>query len=130
RYRATHKAPDTGVYTTSPALEVDVEHGIVDHVGRARDRYPSAGNHHVTIGDPERRSSRLFDDEDREALRGEVRHHLVQLGDDERRETHRDLVEEQQLGIGGQRPRHREHLLLPAGERAGNLLATPTEDGE
>ena len=58
---------------------------------------------------------------------------LVELLDDDRGETHRQLVEQEQRGVGGDRPGHGEHLLLATRQRAGHLLAAllqPRELGE
>ena len=63
---------------------------------------------------PEHGLRELLDDEDRHAFARDVRDDLVQLFDDDRRQSHRQLVEQEQRGIGGEPARHREHLLLAA----------------
>src|SRR3954452_12095908 len=45
------------------------------------------------------------------------------VGDDDRGEAEARLVQHQELGLAHQRAAHRKHLLLAAGERAGELLA-------
>ena len=42
--------------------------------------------------------------------------------DEHRGEAHRRLVEQQDPRLGHQRPAHRQHLLLAAAERAGDLV--------
>ena len=54
----------------------------------------------------------------------------VQLLDDERRQAHRQLVEQQHGRIGREATGHREHLLLAARHRAGQLAAAFLESGE
>ena len=64
---------------------------------------------------------------------GDVGDELVQLLDDERGQAHRQLVEQQQRRVGGEGAGHRQHLLLAARQRAGELadaLAQPGEAGE
>ena len=51
------------------------------------------------------------------------RHLLVELADHERGQAERELVEEEELRVGGEGPGQGEHLLLPARERARQLLA-------
>ena len=58
-------------------------------------------------------------------------HVVVQLLDDDRRQAHRELVDQEHRGIGGERAGHREHLLLAARERAGGLACRRSfEPGE
>src|SRR5689334_23984625 len=76
------------------------------------------------VGDAEDLVHELFDDEDREPQRCDRAHVLVQLLDDDRREAHRQFVDEQHRRVGGECPRHRQHLLLAARQRAGGLLAS------
>ena len=45
-------------------------------------------------------------------------------------QTHRRLVQHQQLGLAHQRAAHGQHLLLAAGERACHLLAALLQAGE
>ena len=55
---------------------------------------------------------------------------LEELLDDGGRQAHRDLVEQQDLGVAQQRPRQREHLLLAAGERSRPLVDALAQPGE
>ena len=64
------------------------------------------------VGDTEHGASELLDNEDRHAVSRDLGHHPVQLLDHDRRQPDRELVEEQDRGLGRQRPRHGEHLLL------------------
>jgi hypothetical protein len=50
--------------------------------------------------------------------------------DEDRRQPHRGLVHEHQLRPRHQRPPHRDHLLLSAGERARKLAPALVDDGE
>ena len=54
----------------------------------------------------------------------------VELLHDERGEPERRLVEQQQPRAAHQRPGHAEHLLLPARQLAGPLVAALGEDRE
>ncbi len=55
---------------------------------------------------------------------------LVELRHDQRGEAHRQLVEQQHLGVRDQRPRDGQHLLLAAGHGAGQLPAALGQPGE
>ena len=76
----------------------------------------------ATVGDAEDGTGELLDHQDRHALAGDAGHDVVELADDERGQAHRQLVEEQQAGVGGQAAGHGEHLLLAARQRAGQLV--------
>ena len=59
-------------------------------------------------------------------------HDVDELADDRRRQAERQLVDEQQLRVGDERLADGEHLLLAAGEVAGELvdaLGEPREHG-
>ena len=73
------------------------------------------------IGDAEHDVCELLDHEDRDAGVGDVAHQAVELLDDEGGEAHRHLVEEQDGRLGHERPRHRQHSLLAARQRSGQL---------
>ena len=68
----------------------------------------------------------LLDEHDRRQL-GRALERLRHLGDEQRRETLRRLVDEQELVAVEERPRDRDHLLLPARERAGPLRGALAE---
>ena len=94
---------------------------------------PTVGHHGGVVGDPQRGARELLDAQDGDAVGGDLADGVVELVDDQRRQPHRQLVEQQQGRVGGQRPRHREHLLLAARQRAGQLAAPleqPREVGE
>jgi hypothetical protein len=82
------------------------------------------------VGDAEGGLGELLDQHDGHARPGDLGHQLVELGDDDRGQAHGDLVEQEDLGLPGQRPRDCQHLLLTAGERARHLAATLLEPGE
>src|SRR5688572_5131074 len=99
-----------------PDLRVREEAG--SGVGK-RDR---ARLHHIAaIRDLERQTRVLLDQKDRDAERRNLAHDREDLRHQLRRESHRRLVEQEQLRAGHQRARDREHLLLAAGKRAGSL---------
>ncbi len=56
------------------------------------------------------------------ALLAEAHQHLLDLGDDDGREAFGRLVHDQQLRVGQQRARDRQHLLLAAGELAAAIV--------
>src|SRR5437870_9840867 len=72
----------------------------------------------------------LLDHEDGHTVRGDPPDDRVQLLDDLRCETHRDLVQEEQPRLGGDGPGQREHLLLAARERSGELFTALLQRGE
>src|SRR5205085_1107495 len=80
------------------------------------------------IGDGERRLRHLLDDQEREAVVTQTRERLEYLGHETRRQPERRLVEQQQPGPRHQRTRDREHLLLAARERAGELVLALAQD--
>jgi hypothetical protein len=53
----------------------------------------------------------------------ELADHFAQLLHDHRRQAFGDLVEQQQLGAGAQDARHRQHLLLAAGQGVALAVA-------
>ncbi|MCS6766214.1 MAG: hypothetical protein MO847_07255 [Candidatus Protistobacter heckmanni] len=63
----------------------------------------------------------LLDEQDGGALRGYLAHDLEDLLHHQWRGAHRGFVEQQQPGPRHERAGHGEHLLLAAGERAGEL---------
>ena len=80
--------------------------------GEPGDGFQSFGLTAVSGG--QRGAGELFDDDNGDAARGQLRDDFVQAGDDERGQAHRDLVEQQDLGVGDQRAREGQHLLLAA----------------
>src|SRR5262245_40131440 len=83
----------------------------------------SAGLHDVgAVRGLEREQRILLDQKNGDALRRYVADDFEDLGHHQRRETHRGLVEEQKLRRAHERARDREHLLLAARERPGDLV--------
>jgi hypothetical protein len=82
------------------------------------------------IGNAEDLVGELLDDDDREAVAGDVGNVLVELLDEDRGEAHRELVDEEHGRVGRERAGHREHLLLAARQRSGRLLAPVGEARE
>src|SRR4051794_35213290 len=72
----------------------------------------------------------LLDEQDCEATLADVGKRLEDQVDHTGRQAERRLVEEQDLRIRNQRPRDRELLLLPAGERPGLSGAGFLDDGK
>jgi hypothetical protein len=90
-----------------------------------------AGLHHVAVGgDRQRHVGVLLDEQDRGALLVDLDDHVPDLLHDQRREAERGLVEQQVARLGHQRAPEGEHLLLAAGEVAGELLAALGEARE
>src|SRR5712691_5036542 len=70
----------------------------------------------------------LLDEQYRHAVGVDTRDHLEHLIDDLWREAERRLVEKEEPRAGHEGPPDRHHLLLPAGEGAGELSATLAQD--
>ena len=70
----------------------------------------------------------LLDEQDREALPVELAHHAVEPEHHCRREPERRLVEHEQARPRHQPSRDREHLALPAAQRARGALEPLAED--
>src|SRR5262249_32830673 len=81
-------------------------------------------------GDGEGLDDVLLDQQHRDALCVDRGHDLEELVDDLRRQTERGLVEEQEPRHRHQRAPDRDHLLLTARERAGELASALAQDGE
>src|SRR5882672_5411638 len=89
---------------------------VLQHIGAARDL--------------EREGDVLLDQEDGEAALVQDADGMQYLLHDQRREAERGLVEHDQLGVAHQAAADGEHLLLAAGERAGELVAALAEARE
>ena len=98
--------------------------GLAHDVDAAVEHDPGVVGHGQ--GDP----GELLDQQDGDALSGQVGDGLVEALDDHRRQPHRELVEEQQRGVDGEGAGHGQHLLLAAGEGAGHLGAPLAQPGE
>src|SRR3954447_26587725 len=90
---------------------------------RVGERDPARLEDVAARGDVEGHQRVLLDEEDRRALLVDLHDDLEDPLDEDRRETHRWLVEEEQLRPGHERAAHRDHLLLAAGERPRALRA-------
>ena len=90
---------------------------------------PAAREHDDAIGEPADDVEVLLDEEDRNGScrLGEGCGDLV---DDARRQALRRLVDEEEPVLVDERPRERDHLLLPAREGAGALRAAVVDVGE
>ena len=88
------------------------------------DSTTTPGLQHVgAVGDRQRHVGVLLDHEDRRALAVDLLDDVEHLLDIERRQAHRRLVHADQPRPGHQRAADRHHLLLAAGQRAGDLVA-------
>src|SRR5262249_39650197 len=120
----------------SPAWAGVTEVGSAHQVGPqelrrrpARDQAAALEDMSV-VGDRERLGDVLLDQEDGHVLVADApdeRHHLV---DEPRRQTERRLVQHEQSRPPDQRTRERDHLLLAAAHRAGELAAALAQAGE
>ena len=90
--------------------------------GRAGEAELALLHEHRPLGEVEGDVDRLLDDDDRDAGGVHLVHDLDELADDGRRQAERELVDEQQLRVGDERLADGEHLLLAAGEVAGELV--------
>jgi hypothetical protein len=81
------------------------------------------GQHHRAAGKLQRTVHVLLDEQDRHALAVHPGKCFVQGVDRHRREPERELVADQQPGLGHQGAPNCEHLLLAARQRAGALLS-------
>src|SRR5437588_600981 len=75
----------------------------------------------AAVGDRERHVRVLLDDQHRDTRLVHLPDDLEVPLDEDRREPHRGLVHEQELRLRHECPAHRDHLLLAAGERPGEL---------
>ncbi len=66
-------------------------------------------------GDPQGLADILLDEQHRQAGRQDLRQHAVDALDDHRRQAERQLVEQQDPGVGHERPADGHRLLLAAG---------------
>src|SRR5437764_9856494 len=100
-------------------LHVGAELRIGNHVDHA-----AVVHHVVPVGDGRRKAEVLFDEQDREALRLQLRDGPSDLLDDDRRKSLGWLVKQEQPRARPQDPADREHLLLAAGQ-LGALARAP-----
>ena len=84
----------------------------------------------AAVGDRQRDVRVLLDDEHRDTRVVHLLDDLEAALDEHRREAHRRLVHQQQLRLRHQRAAHRDHLLLAARQRAGELGAPLVEERE
>src|SRR2546428_3261358 len=78
----------------------------------------------VRVGDPRQRGDVFVDQQNRLPARLETRDATPDLSPDEWREPLRRLVEDEQARVRHEGAPDREHLLLPAGERAAEEALT------
>ena len=84
----------------------------------------------AAVGDLQRAEGVLLDEEHGDVERLHALHHVEDLGDEDRGEAHRRLVEQEARGAAHQRAGDGEHLLLAAGEAAGDEVALLLQDRE
>ena len=104
---------------------------MASSASRAVGKHDVASLQHVAaVGDRERDVRVLLDDENGHPGLVHLLDDLEVSLDEDRGEAHRGLVHEQEPGAGHERPPHRQHLLLAARERAGELRAALVEERE
>src|ERR1700733_10558521 len=123
-----------------PTLVVDALHSEISAPNlRIRDqRVVRSFQHHVArlqhvaaIAELERLGHSLFDEEDGQALFAMNELDTVENGIDDRgRKPHRWFIEHQQVRCRRQAAADRQHLLLAARQRAGELVAPLSKDRE
>src|SRR5262245_36233813 len=114
------------VSSTSEHAEVLGDNGIVelDLIGGPA-KYHAAGiDDDDVVGEVEGELNVLLDQHDRLSFRLELRDRAADFGHQLRREPLGRLVHQEHARIAHERPSDREHLLLAAGERAGQLGVT------
>ena len=83
------------------------------------------------VGERERGLDELLDHDDGQPLgRDQLADDLVELLDDDRRQAHGELVEQQDLGVGGQRPGHGSIRCSPPDSVPASCLRRPASTGE
>src|SRR6267143_2191921 len=98
--------------------------GVIQQVaGRAGERNRTRFHDVAAAREFQREPRVLLHQQDRHALSRDLAHNVEDLRHHQGREAHRRLVQQQQFRPRHQRARNGEHLLLAAGERAGDLLA-------
>src|SRR6476469_6769580 len=103
--------------------EVLGDNGIVelDATGGAAKHHPAGIDDDHVVGEVERQLDILLDQYDRLSFGLELRDGASDLGHQLRREPFGRLVHQQHAGVAHERAPDREHLLLAAGQRAGDL---------
>ena len=108
--------------------------GPVEQVlGRAGEAELALLHEHGAVGELQRDVDRLLDHHDGEAGGVDRLHHVDELADHGGGQAERQLVDQEELGVGDERLAHGQHLLLAAGEVAGHLVdavAQPREQVE
>src|SRR5215471_1357899 len=97
---------------------------------RAVDDHTPAVQHDDVVGDVEHELGVLLHEHDRESLRLQSPDGGHHLADDLRRQALRRLVHQEHARVRHQGAPDREHLLLAARERAGDLLAALAQPRE
>src|SRR5215510_10150888 len=111
----------------------DAADGLIFAAERARVSAPahaSALEDVVAVCKPGERLEVLIHQQDRLAAALELAQHLPDLAADDRGEPFGCFVEDQQLRVGHERARDRQHLLLAARELASHLLAALADPGK
>src|SRR5919108_296737 len=115
-----------GLYRAESLVDAQVlaqvEAALLQLHRRAFDGHAAAVEDDDVVGDVEHEPGVLLDEEDGQPLRLEAPDGGHDFGDDLRRQALRGLVHQEYARIRHQRTGDREHLLLPAGERAGDLI--------
>ena len=86
--------------------------------------------HVRAVGEADGELRPLLDEQDRDAALADLRERGEDVVDHRGRESERGLVEKEQVGLGDERPRDRELLLLAAGEDARRAVAVAATTGK
>ena len=101
---------------------------VVRVLGAERQSQLAVREHVGAIGQCDGSLGALLDEQHRETGLANRCECLEDDVDDGRREAERGLVEQQHIGLGDERARDRELLLLPTGERTGVAAAELLDD--
>src|SRR5712692_3756480 len=91
--------------------------------GSSGERHPTLFHEIEMVRDLQRQMGVLLDQENRHALAVQFGDDTEDFLDDDRSQAERRLIHQQNPRTRHQRARHRQHLLLAAGQRSGKLLA-------
>src|SRR3990170_2503846 len=124
--------PSTCTSRMASPSQVAVNHPlVVAQLGRgARQEHLAVLQHVAAVGDGEGVRRRLLHEQDREALLVQPPDRLHDLIDHDGSEPERRLVHHDERRVHHQPARDHEHLLLAAGQRAGELCPALGEPGE
>mmetsp|Transcript_5523 Transcript_5523/g.13342 ORF Transcript_5523/g.13342 Transcript_5523/m.13342 type:complete len:248 (+) Transcript_5523:1701-2444(+) len=115
-----------------PAAQVGGLHGrvVAQMGGRSVHRDAAVLQHIAIVGHLQRRGGELLDQQHGHAPRLQAFDDAEDLVDQDGRQAHGRFVEQHHLGVEHHRAGHGQHLLLTAGQRAGQLQAPLLQAGK